>query len=286
MVSPQPQSLILCNIAPSIVDIKWNNLTQLKASLHVDELLEILNDTHQLVSCIVFNCFDTSTAEYHIPDSPILLRRLRHLEIRSCLVDPSEIVEAITTPCLRQLYASFWNEGLPVHSFNSFIIRSDCNLEALRLSGLIAGDGELVTILKYLPSSLQQPSLEPNLDTNPQPWLTKEVWDLFKSTRNPRDASKPCFFPNLKSFQYDGPQTFSWPDMIETLFNPPSAPLTNYRLQTLDITVGMDEHLAPIDPNTLRIIHELRGSGLDIVIMKRDPDDIDFVAYSMIDHFD
>ena len=74
--------------------------------------------------------------------------------------------------------------------------------------------------------------------------------------------------------------------MIETLFNPPSAPLTNYRLQTLNITVGMDEHLAPIDPNTLRIIHELRGSGLDIVIMKRDPDDIDFVAYSMIDHFD
>jgi len=48
----------------------------------------------------------------------------------------------------------------------------------------------------------------------------------------------------------------------------------------------MDEHLAPIDPNTLRIIHEFRASGSDIVIMMRSPKDVEFFAYSMIDFLD
>lgn len=216
-------------------------------------------------------CFEASTDEYHIPETPILLRCLQRLEIQSCLVDPSEILEAITTPSLRQLYTSFWNKGLPVHSFNSFINRSNCNLEALWLSGSITGDGELATaILKYLPSSLKKLSLKPgpDLDTNPRPWLTEEVWELLKSPRNSRDAFEHCFFPNLEYFQYDGRQTFSWPDLIGTFFDSPSAvaPLSSYRLQTLDITVAQDEYLIPIDPNTLRII---QGSGFEITIMQR-----------------
>ena len=278
-VSPQPQSLKLWNITPSSVDIQWNNLTQLEALLHVDGLLEIFHHAHQLVSCIVLSCFEASTMEYWVPETPILLRCLQHLEMRSCLVDPSEIVEAITTPCLRHWNCSFRTEGLTVHEFNSWISHSNCNLEALKLSGLIAGDGELVTILKNLPSLLKELSLEPDFET-PRPWLTKEVWNLFRS---PRNTSKHSFFPNLEYFQYNGPQTFSWPDVIGSFFDPPPA----YRLQTLDITVEVDEHFTPIGPNTLRIIHKLQRSGLDIFIAKRDIDDVgNIFSCSMIDHLD
>ncbi|KIM38204.1 hypothetical protein M413DRAFT_247843 [Hebeloma cylindrosporum] len=142
--------------------------------------------------------------------------------------------------------------------------RSGYNLEIFYLTGSLGGDGELITILKHLPSSLTHLFLLPSPFT--KPWLTKEVWDLFKSARNLRDASEDCFFPNLELFHYRGRQTSLWPDMIGAFYSP-SASSGNHRLRTLDIGVhrNKDFKLTPIrNPSTVLIIHELQRSGFNI----------------------
>jgi hypothetical protein len=78
-VSPHPQFVKLVNASPRSVDIKWDNLTQLDASLRVDELLEIFHHAHQLVSCTVRDCFEASTTENHFLETPVLLGCLQHI---------------------------------------------------------------------------------------------------------------------------------------------------------------------------------------------------------------
>ena len=52
-VSPRPQFVELLNVPLSSVDIKWNNLTKIKATFRINELLQIFHHAHQLVSCTV-----------------------------------------------------------------------------------------------------------------------------------------------------------------------------------------------------------------------------------------
>jgi hypothetical protein len=280
-VSPQPQFVKLFNVTLSSVDIKWNNLIQLEGSLDVNELLEIFHYAHQLVGCTITVCSKTTT-EYRISETPVFLHFLQHLEIESCLVDPAEIMDMITTPRLRHLeFNCGHDEDLSAHSFISFIIRSNCNLEVFSLNIPIVEDGTMIAILKHLPSSLTQLSL--GVDANLS--LTKEVCDLFKSPRNPRDAFENRFFPNLESFQCDSPQVLSWPELIETFFGPLSASPASRRLRTLDLKVESNDFLTPIDPNTLRIIQKLQESGVNISIKKWGLD-TGYAPHSMIDDDD
>ena len=100
-------------------------------------------------------------------------------------------MDMITTPCLRRWEFKHGFEGLSVNSFISFIVRSNCSLEVFSLNSPIAEDGTMITILKHLPSSLTQLSLQSTANFQ----LGKEVWDLFKSARNPHDTSENFFFP-------------------------------------------------------------------------------------------
>jgi hypothetical protein len=281
----------LIGVTLASVDIKWNNLTQLDAKFCVDEVLEIFHLTHHLVRCELI-CIPTSAARYRISETPVLLRYLQHLGILSYSApDAYEIMNAITTPSLRHLDLDVKRDALPVHGFKSFITRSKCDLEGFDLTGSIAEPGGLIDVLRYLPSSLEQLSLRPKLDVNPRPWLTEEVWNLFKSARNhDGDASKGRFFPNLKLFMYNGPQTFSWPEVIPTFLGHHSVSCAaNPGLLVLYIMVVAVAHRWPvelIDPDSLRIIHKPHSTAI-VRIIKWDPEispNVDLIESSMRYH--
>ncbi|KDR69828.1 hypothetical protein GALMADRAFT_230486 [Galerina marginata CBS 339.88] len=222
--TPRLTHLQISRIFVSTISIPWQNLTAIEAaSIYIDEMIELLRSSNQLVSS-KFTDIVGNGEIFPFPSTPLVHQYLKYLEVSPRDIDDiSEFplfLQNVTFPSLESFVYTI-RAGFPVDDILSLFDRSQCSVKIFKMAVPEADDdldvteAELIRLLEGIPTitDLSVSLLDQNLPT------------IFSDHFISRLYLTPNFLPNLEVLSFVGPRRFSWErvaDLLEAI--PVNAP--------------------------------------------------------------
>lgn len=212
--SAKIQHLSLSCVYLISMKFQWVHVTQLRLeAFYVDECLEALRQSPQLEVCLLRNIIGGDDG-HTLPEAPLILPTLRTLSIENEKdTHIALLLDTIAIP--RTTHFSYSGRNL-VHlsSLCALILRSAA-LETIAISQTAIGeDDSFDTLLRSMKGVKKFSFTTSSMHSGHSP-----LDDNLLRMCNPGLVApgEECLLPRLESLEYRGPQTFSWPVLLETL---------------------------------------------------------------------
>ncbi|KAF8971474.1 hypothetical protein BDZ97DRAFT_1723931 [Flammula alnicola] len=195
---------------------QWAHITHLRLeAFYVDECLEALRQTPQLVSCNLRNIIGGDDG-HTLPDGPVLLSSLQTLSIDNEKdTHISLLLDTIAIPNATQFSYSGRNL-IHLPSICTLIARSSA-LETFVLEQMVMSNEaaflQLFRALKYVTKFVF--TTRSNFTENSP--LDDDLLRLCNPTLLSPANQHECLLPRLQVLEYRGPQSFTWPTLLDTL---------------------------------------------------------------------
>ncbi|KAJ3513059.1 hypothetical protein NLJ89_g3164 [Agrocybe chaxingu] len=200
------------------MSFQWDQVTELRLeAFYVDECLEALRQSPQVVSCSLRNIISGDDG-HTLPEFPLLLSSLKTLSIENDKdTTISLLFDSILIPNAKELSYSGRNL-IHVPQLCALISRST-SLHAFTLSRTTVSSEnifvQLLRALKAIPKIVLNMPTFPGLTAGSSPY-NDNVLRLCDPLKAPLD-NQDCLLPALEVFEYHGPQSFQWSILLETL---------------------------------------------------------------------
>ncbi|KAF8905458.1 hypothetical protein CPB84DRAFT_1745415 [Gymnopilus junonius] len=213
--SAQIYSLSLSCVFLISMKFRWNQITDLQLeAFYVDECLEALRQTSQLVSCALRNIIRGEDGHAY-PDSPLSLPTLRNLSIDNEKdTHIGSLLDSIAAPNLENLSYSgrYLNHCAQIctlvsrapglHTFS--LARTNIKSSEIFLQ-LLRG---LRSVVKFIFIAVSNPLSSP---------LNDDVLLLCNRFKRADLPTRDRLLPALQELEYCGAQKFTWPVMLQML---------------------------------------------------------------------
>lgn len=195
------------------VKFQWDQVTHLcLQAFYVDECLEVLRQTSQLVSCALVNIIGGDDG-HALPNSPVLLSSLKTLNIENRKdTHISLLLDTISIPNATHL--SYSGRNLIHHPLICDLISRSTSLQTFSLiETVVSNEDVFVQLLQALKSVTKFVFTTPCTSSTP---LGDNILRLCNPTLFPTHG-QDCLLPALREFEYSGPQGFTWSTFLATL---------------------------------------------------------------------
>jgi len=193
-----PTYLNLTYLRLTSINIRWDSITHATLSVITDdESLDFL----RRASNLEHYCALSYESPVTTIQTPIFLPQLHSLNLETRNLE--NILDAITLPSLKEWTQKTYGEGLPITAIISFLERSGCPLEVLKLDIVPPPFAvDLITLLQAL-HSLEHLGLRFRDGVNPDTVMDDILTRIFRSVPRSNDIWVPdSFLPNLRSMEY------------------------------------------------------------------------------------
>jgi len=250
-----------------LVDIEWNNVTQVEVDFPVDECLEMLRRAPKVMDCKLIDIFVDPFPTYPFP-----VHRIVHPNLKSLSVSVSEpespplLFHHISFPSLCELRYD-WSGAIERNEeFLAFLACSSSYLHILHLDVLEMQDSALMPIL-------QTTRALTDLDLRTHSSVHDNFFQLLAdSSLAGADNDSTPFLPRLRCFKYRCFSTGSR-DFLPKLFgplseigNPHRRPLSKISLILSPSLRGSDVEKPNIDETVALQILELQHRGMQLEV--------------------
>lgn len=193
---------------------QWVHVTHLRLeAFYVDECLEALRQSPQLEVCLLRNIIGGDDG-HALPEAPLILPTLHTLSIENEKdTHIALLLDIIAIP--HTTHFSYSGRNL-VHlsSLCALILRSAA-LETITIHQTAIGDDDSFdTLLRAMKGVKKFSFSTSSMQTGHSPLDDNLLRMCNPGLVAPGDE---CLLPRLESLEYRGPQTFSWPVLLETL---------------------------------------------------------------------
>ncbi|KAF9051525.1 hypothetical protein BJ165DRAFT_1449362 [Panaeolus papilionaceus] len=215
--TPQLHHVNLSCLYLRSLNFQWDALRSLELdSFYNDECVEMLRQTTNLVKFTIRKLLGGDD-RHEMPENPVLVPSLEEMIIHNDKdTDITQLVSNIATPKLTTLcYTGEGNTRCPRQELISFIRRSECQLKTLRLADCTLSEVGLEQLLRVMPTLTTLSLSFPFHASAPQP-----ITDSLIRLCDPVFANalkQECLLPELRTFNYVGPPSFSYPAIAKML---------------------------------------------------------------------
>ena len=197
------------------VKFQWDQVMHLYLqAFYVDECLEVLRQTPQLVSCALVNIIGGDDG-HALPNSPVLLSSLKTLIIENKKdTNISLLLDTISMPNATHL--SYSGKNLIHLPYICGLISRSTSLQTFSLlETVVSNEIIFIHLLRALKSVTKFVFTVPCTHAGPTPF-GDTILRLCNPTLSPTYGND-CLLPVLRELEYSGPQGFTWSTFLETL---------------------------------------------------------------------
>ncbi|PPQ71764.1 hypothetical protein CVT24_006526 [Panaeolus cyanescens] len=215
--TPQLHHVNLSCLYLRSLSFQWDALRSLELdSFYNDECVEMLRQATNLVKFTIRKLLGGDD-RHEMPENPIVIPCLEEMIIHNDKdTDITQLVSNISTPKLTFLsYTGEGNTRCPRQELISFITRSECQLKSLHLADCTLSEVGLEQLLRVMPSLVTLSLSFPYHSSALQP-ITDSVIRLCDPVFA-NAIKQECLLPELRTFNYSGPPSFSYPAMAKML---------------------------------------------------------------------
>ncbi|KAF8956474.1 hypothetical protein BDZ97DRAFT_1851695 [Flammula alnicola] len=285
---PTPRKIEISRLPLESVVIEWSAITDMQASnLSIDECLELLQSTPQMIHCKLFSV-SAGNGDHLISENRIIHPLLQTLHLQTDRVTADHLLNKVALPSLVEFGCNYGYTP-PIEGITSCITRSSCSLKTFYLSGKTIRKGDLIRLCQLMPALRSL-----NLRLNQIDQL-EDFFQHFAKTshmsQSDHTQNEKCFLPLLTRISFSQRvQLATFPRSLipklcgsmDEIQNPHRRPLSCLSLELMyDTDYGSYDY---IDKDTIVQIRHFIDEGIDIKIMRTDGANL--LALSEAFHFE
>jgi len=213
--SPLLKKVHLSSVYLKSIQAQWDNITHVYASsFYVDECLQIIERSPRLICC-KFSVIIGGEAPYPMPDAPLVAQSLRFLHVgHERSVSAAFFFDKLTLPALEEFIYEASEKNIELPSFLSLLERSSCQLQAFTLKHTEVSEDDFISLLERMPTLRR---LTIDIHNLAVPILRNPVLERLYTPSTTKGGSGQYILPALERLQYEGPQSFSWINLVNAL---------------------------------------------------------------------
>ncbi|KAJ3495992.1 hypothetical protein NLJ89_g10545 [Agrocybe chaxingu] len=205
-VRPAPTQISLRGLSLHSMDVDWTNLAYIEGyGFRLDECLLVLQQSPRLVRCNFEDVGQRDSTGWH-DQVQIVHKSVRWL----CLDDRNnmdDFFDVVSLPSLFYLaFSAGYQPAQALESVTSFIKRSGCSLNTLRITNGDLQEAPIIPLLEATPELYRLELSTVALSDTLFQHLGETVLDVYNGEDN-------AFLPDLDSIDFFGVSTFSWPSV-------------------------------------------------------------------------